>query len=288
MTSVTRPRRRLPRRVYWFRRFLVLGVAAALVIGVAQLLGPRTEPTSGPAARAAAPVGSPTGSRGGEGSPQATPTGAPGGPTQTPAAQSREQKKRKQPTPTPLAVPTGPCADADVVVEPTVPSPAIAGTDITIRLRLTTATSPACTWLVAPESVVLRVSSGDDRVWSTQDCRNAVPRRQVVLRKDQPTTVDVVWSGQRSDDECSRTTAWALQGDYHATAAALGAEPSERQFRLLAPPTPTITPTPTEKPGRKPTAKPDDREDRGDRGGRPDGDGVQDQDADDDADAGQT
>jgi hypothetical protein len=117
-------------------------------------------------------------------------------------------------------------------------------------MTLTTKVSPACNWDVTAESLAVRITSGSDRVWSTQDCVGAVPRQSVVVRKDQPVSVMVAWNGQRSDAECTRTTAWAEPGYYHVVAAAFGAEPTDVQFPLLTPPRPTITATPTPTPTR--------------------------------------
>jgi hypothetical protein len=239
MSTVSRPRGPLPPRVYWTRRLLLVAVVLALVFAVSRLLGGSAESgdrADGPsAAPAAAPAGSPTAAR--------TPSaGATGDPAPTATVPGKRNKKNGA-TKTPLAVPTGPCADSDVQVQPAVED-AVAGSDVAITLELTTAESPACTWQVSPESVVVKLTSGSDRIWSTQDCPAAVQRQSVVVRKDDMSTVQVRWSGQRSDDECTRTTAWAQPGYYFATAAALGAEPRERQFELRAPTAPTITATP--------------------------------------------
>lgn len=151
---------------------------------------------------------------------------------------------------TPLAAPTGPCADSDVRVTPSVGGRAYAGQDVTITLNLTTVESPACTWVVSSESVVVKLTSGDDRIWSTQDCASAIEPGSVVVRNDHITKVGVTWSGQRSDDECTRTTLWAQPGYYHAEAAALGAEPEVEQFELQTPTRPTITAKPTTDPDK--------------------------------------
>jgi hypothetical protein len=119
---------------------------------------------------------------------------------------------------------------------------------VVFAMKLTTKVSPACNWDVTAESLAVRITSGSDRVWSTQDCVGAVPRQSVVVRKDQPVSVTVVWNGQRSDAECTRTTPWAEPGYYHVVAAAFGADPTDVQFPLLPPPRPTITATPTPTP----------------------------------------
>lgn len=215
----------------------MVGVALGLVFGISHLLGGSPDPSGNPSARpAAASAGSPSAGA----TMNAGPTSA-----VTPLADGKRDKKAKvSKTPTPLAVPTGPCADSDVQVTPSVDGAAVAGQDVTITLNLTTADSPACTWQVSPASVVLKVTSGSDRIWSTQDCRAAVKPQSVVVRKDHVSKVGVTWSGQRSDDDCSRTTTWAQPGYYHAEAAALGAEPHDEQFRLAAPAAPTITASP--------------------------------------------
>lgn len=233
VSTVTRPRGPLPPRVYWTRRLLLLVVALGLVFGIAHLLGSGGG-SPAPAARRVGAVAS---------APMTGTTARPA-PTQTPA-----RGPDASPTPTPLAIPSGPCANSDVVVTPSVRGTAYAGKPVVFAMRLTTKVSPACDWDVTAESLAVRITSGTDRVWSTQDCVGAVPRQSVVVRKDHPVSVTVVWNAMRSDAECTRTTAWAEPGYYHVVAAAFGAEPTDVQFPLLSPPRPTITATPTPTPG---------------------------------------
>jgi hypothetical protein len=245
MSTVTRPRGPLPARVYWTRRLLLLLVALALVLGVARLLGGGGGDDPGtPSAR---PVGaelSPTTSEPG-------PTGSPADVLQTTpgtADKPAHQKKKAKPTPTPLAEPSGPCVTSDVTVSPAVKGEARAGSPVLFALGLTTS-EPACTFEVSASTLVVKLTSGSDRIWSTQDCTGAVPKQSVVLREGMVTTVHAAWHGQRSDATCSRTTPWALPGYYHVAAAVLGSEPTDQQFRLLKPVRPTITPSP--KPAKK-------------------------------------
>lgn len=231
VSTVTRPRGPLPPRVYWTRRLLVLVVALGLVFGIAHLLGSGGGGgASAPAARRVGAVAS------------AVPTSPtiPAAPTQTAATRAVAS-----PSPTPLAIPSGPCASSDIVATPSVRGAAYAGKPVVFAMKLTTKVSPACNWDVTAESLAVRITSGSDRVWSTQDCVGAVPRQSVVVRRDQPVSVTVVWNGQRSDAECTRTTPWAEPGYYHVVAAAFGADPTDVQFPLLPPPRPTITATPT-------------------------------------------
>lgn len=240
MPSPTPRRRSLPARVYWVRRGLVLAVALGMVFGIAHLLGGTdTEPV----AESARVVGARADGAGGASEPASTADAKP----RKAGKQGKKAKARK--TETPLAEPSGPCEASDVVVDPKVKGLPYAGNRVTFRLKLTTLETPACTWRVAPSTLAIKLVSGEDRIWSSQDCPAAVPTTEVVVRKDHPAKVDVHWRGQRSDSTCSRTTPWALPGWYHVQAAAFGAEPVDEQFELLPPVPVTITPKP--KPEKK-------------------------------------
>jgi hypothetical protein len=228
-SPLTHPRGRLPARVYWIRRGLVLGTAVLLVVGFAQLLGGGgdTPPQARLAGDATTPSTTPKKSAPQTAGPYAVATG----PSRT--------AKVTQP---PLAQPDGPCEADEISVEPSVPN-AKAGSAITIQVKLKTA-RPACTFDVAPKSLAVKVTSGSDRIWSSQDCRKAVPVRSVVVRSAAPATVPVSWSGRRSSEgSCDATHAWAKPGYYHVLAAVIGSEPADTQFKLSVPPRPVVTKT---------------------------------------------
>jgi hypothetical protein len=238
----------LPAAVYWRRRAAVLSIALVVFLGVGKLLGGGGGDSSsdGTAQQAGAttlahptatvPAGQPTqrstqrpgkggkhgkGGKGGAGQVVSTPT----------------------PTPTPvLPDPTGPCADDDVFITPTVPSP-IGGSDVTVVLNLQTRTAVACTWHLSSDTMRMNIVSGADQIWLSRQCPKAIPTQDVVVRLASVTQVPVVWNARRSDDQCSDRTAWALPGFYHARAAVLGGEPTDVQFQLLAPAAPTVTET---------------------------------------------
>lgn len=242
MTAATRSRGRLPQRVYWFRRVLVLTVAAALVFGIGRVLEAGPGSGDGPSARPASAQGSGV---------------TPPAPTSlataevNPARQGRRKAGEPRRSRTALAMPTGPCRASDVRVAPLLRETAYAGGDVRLTLRLTTLESPACTWQVGPGAVAVRLISGSDRIWSSQDCPSAVPTVPVVLRSGKAAFVEVTWPGRRSNSDCSRMTDWAVPGWYHVSAAALGSDPVTEQFELKAPIPETITPTPTPRPRKK-------------------------------------
>lgn len=233
MSGMARPRGPLPARVYWVRRLLVLGIALGLVVGVRTLLAQ----TSGgdDAGESARTVGvlveQPA-------APVSTADADPADPTGT-TATGRKPKRTK----TPLPEPKGTCLDPDVTVTPAVER-ASAGGDVAISLQLTSSLSEACTWTVSPKSVVVRLTSGSDRIWTSQECPRAIPTETVIVRRETPAVVTMTWNGRRSTSgDCGRNTAWALPGYYFVTAASYGGQPAEQQFRLVRPQAPVVTKT---------------------------------------------
>jgi hypothetical protein len=220
----------------------VLSVALVVFLGVGKILGHGSDGSSDDKAQAVGagttasatatvPADGPT-KKGGKGKGHGGKGGKGGKGTPTPT-----------PTPTPvLPDPSGPCADEDVLITPTVAAP-IAGSDITFMLNLQTRESEACTWQVSASTVVMKITSGHDDIWSSRDCPDAMPAQDVVVRRASITQVPVVWSSRRSDEYCSDRTAWALPGFYHVATAALAGEPTDVQFELVAPTAPTVTQT---------------------------------------------
>jgi hypothetical protein len=238
----------LPPGVYWRRRLAVLSLALVVFLGVGKVLDLSSDGSSGATAeQAGAPtVTSPTATvsvpeatkKGGEGKGHGKGKGKGKG-------KGGQATATPTPTPTPTPVlpdPTGPCADDDVYITPSVPTP-IGGSDVTVVLNLQTRASVACTWQLSASTMRLNIVSGADQIWLSRQCPDAIPTQDVVVRLASVTQVPVVWNARRSDSECSDRTAWALPGFYHARAAVLGGEPTDVQFELLAPAAPTVTQT---------------------------------------------
>lgn len=228
---------------------LVLGVALALVFGVKSLLSQAPQDPGAPTARQ---VG--------------TAAVEPAEPTATDDAAAREsgertkgkkskQGKKAKNTPPPLPEPKGVCLDPDVRITPSIEG-AAAGGGVRIDLELTSSLSEACTWTVSPKTVVVKLTSGSDRIWTSQECPRAVPTEEVVVRRDTPAVVSMTWNGRRSDAECSGNTKWALPGYYHVLTAAYGGQPTDVQFRLRRPQAPVITKTVKPKKPKTQAAKP--------------------------------
>lgn len=231
MGSVTRPRGRLPRRVYWLRRAVVLFVGLLLVLGVGRLVGGLGSDPTDTATPASGTTSAPAG---------ATPTAAasstsaaPVGPVAPPVKALRHRAGRATQTGAPLATPSGPCRVEDVSVLPQVPQ-APGGGDIPIMLQLV-GTQPACTFTVSAKTLAVKITHGDSTFWTSQQCPAAIPRTQVVVRSGVPAVVPVTWNGRASDDQCSNRTAWADFGSYRVYAAAIGSRPSDVDFEVTKP-----------------------------------------------------
>lgn len=167
------------------------------------------------------------------------------GPPSSGQSQSPSATKKPRPTKpsspatsqTPeLAVPDGPCDDADIRVTPSVVGDAVAGRDVVFRLDVRTIVDEACTWRLSADHLSVAITSGADDIWSTQHCPAAIPVQDLVVRQDVTAGVTMVWEEtKRSDEDCWRLAGWALPGYYHVAAAALGGEPADVQFRLTKP-----------------------------------------------------
>jgi hypothetical protein len=223
-------RGRLPARVYWVRRLMVLGVAVLLVVGVARLLGGSSDASSEPdqAARVAD---------------TADPTVAPS--TNAPATTGKKHRHQSTTADDPVtrvAMPSGPCSPDDIAVTPSVPKP-IAGSDITIVLDVATLTTPACSWTLSNKTLAMKITSGHDLIWTTVDCRRSIPRQDLVLRSADPVRVELTWDARRSEPGCPVETQWALPGTYHVHVAALAGTPADVAFLLTKPSPPDVTRT---------------------------------------------
>jgi hypothetical protein len=217
MTGVTRGR--LPARVYWVRRLLALGVAALLVVGIAQLLG---------------------GSAGGSGPDRATTVADTS--TRNDGGSKHHGHHHATDQVTPLAMPSGPCAADDIAITPSVPHP-IAGSDISLVLDISTVATPACNWRLSGRTLALRITSGPHLIWTTVQCGGTIPTEDLVLRRADPTRVKIAWNARRSEPGCPRLTGWALPGTYHLDVAALAGQPQEVTFVLQKPEPAQITRT---------------------------------------------
>ncbi len=238
----------LPANVYWRRRAVVLGVAFILIFALARVLGGGDD--GGEPNRAAPASGTPTETNA---EPDLTE-----GPTPEKGDGKGDKKGDKKNSRKPqLAEPDGPCDVKDVTIKATV-SRVASSSAIKIPLKLTTSVD-ACTFEVSKETVVLKITSGRDHIWSSQECRG-IEAKTVVVRAAKPATAKLIWNGRRSGIACGKSADYAKPGWYHLIAAPLGGEPTDKMFELVPPKAEVIIEQPKDE--KKSDKKKSDRKSR--------------------------
>ena len=188
------PRGPLPPAVYWRRRAITVGgVLIALVIlarscggGDGSTLTSSTggSPSPSPAVTSAKPI--------------ATPSAAPPAPSPTPARAAGQ-----------------PCRDTDLQVMATANAKEYAaGARPRLSLVVTNLASVSCTRDLGAAARELRVVSGTDRVWSSDDCAPGGAADVVLLEPGRSRSYPVTWSRTRSKPGCAGTRAPAAPGTY--------------------------------------------------------------------------
>lgn len=249
-----RPSGPLPPGVYWARRLLALSLVLLLVVGVWWLLGrgrgdgPR--PTAAGVTQTPGEAGSTQGSQAmleppqsHDTSPRSQGAGPPSRTTAPPEPGAPPNKKpdgpggnRLETTPTtPLESPTGNCdprqVDMSIDVADSVEGRSNTATFV---FRLPAAAS-ACTLAITPDTLVARVTSGPDIVWSSGDCPDALLAKKIVVRREPATVYAFQWNGRRSTDECRVPGTVAAPGGYWVQAALVGGEPHKAYFDITEP-----------------------------------------------------
>jgi hypothetical protein len=225
MSAVTRPRGPLPPRVYWTRRLVLV----ALVL----LLGWLLIRWIGGGDTGAAPTGSDNAAAASIDDDDATQTNSP-----DQKSRDRLRTDRIQAVAETFERPRENCDLTEVLVTPTVADPAYAGEPTSVSLRISTSSSVACSLTIDAEHLLLSITSGDDTVWDSTHCDDAIPTRDLALQPRWSTLVDVTWSGRYSGRRCPSDGKAAEPGTYTVEAAVLEGEPTGTDFELVERPDP--------------------------------------------------
>lgn len=203
----------LPAAHYWRRR-AVLGVVVLLVLlllrsciggGAANKNAlVAAVPTQTPT-QAATPTASPTPAPTVTATPRPTTTGAT---TATPSVAA-----------TPSTGPVESCPDSVLVVVASADAPSYAvGAQPVLRLSVRNGSRVACRRNFGGAAIELRVLSGNDRLWSSDDCTTGGLLGPVVLQPGETRSTSLVWSGRRSLPGCGGDKALAQPGTYRVFA----------------------------------------------------------------------
>jgi hypothetical protein len=199
---VLHPVGRLPARVYWRRRLVVLAVLLALLAGggwlVIRLVDP---PGEGSTAAGAAPSSRPVPTPALE---QVLPSLASIRTPSTAAPTPSPGGRRTPATPTAGPTPGGPCTDDMVGLAMRAPTQVRAGSTPTLEIVVRNVSEVACVRRVDGElQEVTLFDSDGDRVWGSNDCRPEPSDRRATLAPGRAVALEIVWSGRTSEPGCA-------------------------------------------------------------------------------------
>lgn len=106
------------------------------------------------------------------------------------------------------------------------------GKDHELDLSVVNGTGDTCELTVDQDSFELRIYSGTDRIWTTDQCAEWVRPTTVTLEPEQAHEWTTTWQGRRGDDDCGLDRNPLRAGTYVATAEYEEAEPVQLVMRL--------------------------------------------------------
>lgn len=205
---------------YWLRRAVLVGLVVLVVLLAWWLVASLTRSGSSTApGPSATPAAVSSWSPQGWATPPATASASassakPSTPSATPAASSESTPASASPTTTAAAQAcSGSVLDVAIRADA---ARAPVNEIVPLHLRVRNTASAPCR--LSGEAIAVTVTSGSDRIWSTEDCRAWQPRVDVTLAAGQYLNTDVTWPGKRSVGSCTPSKEELRPGTYVATA----------------------------------------------------------------------
>lgn len=210
MSTVLRPVGPRPPRVYWVRRLVVLGGFVLVLVGVWALVGAlrpdAREPGAAASQESAAEQTGEQAAAGGDGAEPAVADGADA---------------------------LGACDPAGLTVTLATPVRAYADDQEPSFTVAVTNGGVACTLDVGSGALVVTVTSGSDRIWSSADCApDEEPEKMLLLDAGAQHQETVAWDRTRSDTSCTPDLPAPRPGTYQAVATFHGAATEPAVFEL--------------------------------------------------------
>lgn len=225
---------------YWMRRLLVIGALVLVVLivvfaltrgdGTRQAVPPQGNPAASPRAKTPTPAESPS------------PTSP--SPSNSANSSSTSASSSSSPSPSPSATPKAkstptatkpppPVCDPDDLRQTLLGDRTIkAEQKVTFKLSLINGGARNCRLELHSDNFELRIFSGADRIWSTNDCAKKVKDIDEVVGSEKSVEWTIEWGGKRSRGECKTRPELPLPGTYVATAQYEGAESSKFTMTL--------------------------------------------------------
>lgn len=242
MSSVLHPVGPEPVQTYWVRRaLLLLAAIVALVLAIVVLVNLSRANSANASAPGGAPAvvpaqaSTPASASAPDEASAPTSSLATPGPARTPSATTGRADSATRPGST-----AGVTANrtASLPCDPTTLRSTLTGQRAvkvdhatTFDLSLINGSAANCRVVVDSSVVELKIYSGSDRIWSSQDCAKVVPTKVAVLRSQDAVAWKMAWNGRRSAPRCQSRPEIPRPGTYLATAQFSGAQPV--QFRIV-------------------------------------------------------
>ena len=102
---------------------------------------------------------------------------------------------------------------------------------VTFSMSLINGSTGTCVVTVKPTDFELKIYSGKDRIWSTNDCGTLVEPKLAEVKPEKSLQWKISWNGRRSAKGCENRSEIPRAGTYWATAQFTGSKPV--QFRFL-------------------------------------------------------
>ncbi|MBG0826745.1 hypothetical protein HS041_03010 [Planomonospora sp. ID67723] len=216
--------------VYWRRRLTaliaVLVVVAVVAWACSSSSGPQNSSTPQAAGESPAPGGLLAGLPTVTVTPAVPPAAAPASHSPTPTP------KPAKPTPRPKR-PGDACDTADLVLSLQGEGEVYGAPDRPrFVLTLVNTGKVMCTTDVGPRTLEIRITSGDDRVWSSADCVSGETDDLHRLERGIPYVQVTEWDRHRSGSDCRAKRAAARPGTYVAVVQAPGMKSRKVVFHL--------------------------------------------------------
>jgi hypothetical protein len=234
MSGLLRPVGPEPAQTYWARRGLILGATVVLAVAVVLIIS-GTSSRSAVRANPAPSTGgylvpspaSPISMQTTMGTPSAVDPSASVSPTTPePKATTRKASTKKTDRSDPVDCPAEelrPTLTGKQRLAPEQPT--------TFQLSMINGSDRTCIAQVTSRNFELKIYSGNDRIWSTADCRSAITPISRELASEHAVAWSLTWEGKRSKAKCKSDQEALRPGTYVATAQLEGAEPV--QLRML-------------------------------------------------------
>jgi hypothetical protein len=219
-------------RTYWARRGLVFAATTIFVLALALIIG---GPGSGSAATpspASADSASPAAA-----SPSAleavpTPSVVDISASATPKPSATTNRKLKASIRKPQQAAPASCATKELRPTLTAKRRIVPQHPTTFQLSLINGSAQTCVARVTRKNFQLKINSGSDRIWSTDDCPSMVKTVSRKLRSEHAVAWSLTWNGKRSKSRCKSASQSLHPGRYVATAQLDGAEPVKLRMVL--------------------------------------------------------